>query len=69
MKAARQGSAWLAYLYAAGQFRHGSPPVYAGINQLLSLHIIGHLPLEVHPPLQVAGACKVLGAASYEADC
>lgn len=69
MKAAGQASAWLADLYAAGQFRHGTSPVYAAINQLLCLHIIGHLPLEVHPPLQVAGACKVLGAASYEADC
>ena len=41
----------------------------ASINQLLCLHIIGHLALEVHAPLAVAGACKVLGAAGYEADC
>lgn len=56
-------------LHNAGQLWHAAPPVDASVHQLLRLHIIGHLPLEVHPPLQVAGACKVLGAAGYEADC
>ena len=56
-------------LDTAGQFWHASSPVDASVNQLLRLHIIGHLPLKVHAPLAVAGACKVLGAAGYEADC
>lgn len=57
------------YLHNAGQLRQTSTAVQAGIHQLLSLHIIGHLPLEIDAALAVASSSKVLGAASNECDC
>ncbi len=56
-------------LHDASQLRHAGAPVNASIHQLLGLHIIGHLALEIDPPLAVAGASKVLGAAGNERDC
>lgn len=57
------------HLHNAGQLWHGSPPVNACIDQLLDLHVIGHLPLVIHPSLAVPGPCEVLGAARYEGHC